>query len=159
MNVIVLWVYMFVCLFCVFRKHSYVQLCVELQGSIPCPAPPAAASSDWVQIGRQGLLDLPALYDRGWRLSAAPPAQPGPGGDLWRRHRGDISGLSLSKTRMERHRAPGAGQVRQEGLCWRYGWPTILVSRNMLNPSSNQLWPSIILWGADVLIDSFSPTT
>lgn len=31
------------------RQHSYVQLCAELQGTVPCFAPQAAAASDRVQ--------------------------------------------------------------------------------------------------------------
>lgn len=97
---------------CVGREHSYVQLCVGLSGSVPCPAPQAAASPDRVQVGRQGLLDVPTLLGRQWRLPAAPAAQSGPCGDLWRGDCRDISRLPPGQTGMDWYSASGAGQVR-----------------------------------------------
>lgn len=100
-------------LICGYRKHSYVQLCAELQGSVPCPAPQAAASTDRLQIGRQGFLDLAPLYGSQWRLPAAPTAQSGPCSDLWRRHCWDISSLPPGQTGLDRYSAVGAGQVSE----------------------------------------------
>lgn len=97
---------------CVCRKHRDVQLRAGLQGSVPCPAPQAAASPDGVQVVRQGPPDLPALHGRQRRLPAAPDAQPGPRGDLWRGHCGNISSLPPGQDGLDRHSAAGAGQVR-----------------------------------------------
>lgn len=98
-------------LVCVRRKPSYVQLCAELQGSVPCPAPQTAAVAAGLQTGRQGLVDLSSVSGSQRGLSAAPTAQPGPCGDLWRRHRRDIRSLPPGKAGLDRHSASGAGQV------------------------------------------------
>lgn len=103
-----------VCLFIFFRKHSHVQLCAELQGSVPCPAPKAAACPPHgLQTSRQGPLDLTPPHGSQWRLQSAPAAQSGEGGYLWRRNCGIFCCLPPGQTRLDWHCAPGAGQVRQ----------------------------------------------
>lgn len=106
----------FVCL-CLQREHSYVQLCAELKGSVPGPAPQAAsAAPHGLQVGRQELLDVPALLGCQRRLSAAATAQSGPCGDLWRGDCRDVSRLPPGQTRMDRYSAAGAGQVKCRSL-------------------------------------------
>lgn len=108
----------FVCL-CVCREHSYVQLCAELSGSVPCPAPQAAtAPPDGIQVGRQEFLDLSSLLGCQRRLSAPSAAQSGPCGDLWRGDCRHVSGLPPGQAGMDWYSAAGAGQVRWDEMRW-----------------------------------------
>lgn len=98
---------------CVCREHSYVQLCAELSGSVPDPAPQAATTPpDRVQVGRQELLDLSTLLGCRRRLSATSAAQSGPRGDLWRGDCWDIRRLPPGQAGMDGYSAARAGQVR-----------------------------------------------
>lgn len=79
-----------------------MQLCAELSGSVPCPAPQtAAAPPDGIQVGRQELLDISTLLGRQRRLSTPSAAQSGPRGDLWRGGCRDISRLPPGQTGMD----------------------------------------------------------
>lgn len=114
---------------CVHRQGGHVQLRAELQGSVPRPAAQAPAATAGLQAGLQGLPGLSSAPGGRWGLSAAPTAQPGPCGDLWRRHRRDIRGLPPGQTGLDRCRAAGAGQVSQGGM-------GMEVSQRLLNPQN-----------------------